>query len=726
MIEPTIEGTGNIPASPTLVIPNRVDLATLRALEEALGGRDRVAWMVENSLRPDPEVMMYLSQSRAAGFLCAIDRSNPEDLVNMVRDRLVQGRFVVLLCGRPGQQAAALTDVPGKLLSFADNSKLSALPVYIGMFNQSLTGGITTRAPYDRVNLQFMPELKPGAALGSRVRSAWMEAAAEQLNHHPALQQSLPQALIRSIIDHQEALIIDGVDDSQLSYRRLLIYALIMAEKLHKRVTNRRLGIILPPGKLAAVANLACLLAGITPVNINYTAAAEDFRYQTELSGINRFITEVRFTHKLQQFSWPAPRDLIYIDRELADISAGSVKLRELAIRFGKVDLLTRHLMNHQQPNDEAVLLFSTATGGIAKGCPYTHRMLLSAVLQLSSRLPLSAGQRALGAMPLYLPAGLLCGLLLPLLHGMDIVTYPDTRTPRRLCELAHNYSTALTVFTPAQTHAILQVGKPAHFAGMRYFLTAGEKLSGDLLNRAARDYKLTLYECYSLAECALPVAINAPTPATAPGTAHIIPAGQVGSVGAPMPGIAVRISDLNRPEQSLPPSTPGLIWLKGSAVISSYLKDKPDAATCMRGKWFCTGDVGKLDHEGLLTISGRKSRFSKINDDLVPHEAAEEALCRVLGVDPSDGVRRLAIVGVPNPKSGNGEILVLLSTLHKTVVPQDLITARYGLLNARYPASWAPNRILPVTSIPVLANGKLDYPLCYRGVCQQLGISLH
>lgn len=723
MIEPTIEGLGNIPSSPTLVIPNRVDLPTLRAIESALGGRDRVAWMVENSLRPDPEVMMYLSQSRSAGFLYSIDRSGTEDLVKIVRDRQVQGRHVVLLCGRPGQQPAATTDIPGKILSFADGSKLSALPIYVGMYRQELIGSIVTAAPYERLCIHIMPELMPGPSLSARVRGSWMEAAAEQINAHPALRNTLSQAIQQSLIQHPNAMLIDGVDDSQLSYSKLLVYAIIMAEKLHKRVSNRRLGIILPPGKLATIANLACILAGISPININYNDSPEDFRYQAELTGVDRFITEVRFTHKLQQFPWPPPRDLIYIDRELADVSTTTLKIRELLIRLGKIDLITRRLQNKpQQPDDEALVIFSSATGGMAKGTPYSHRMLLSAVMQLSSRMLLEPGQRTLAAMPLYLPVGLLTGLLLPLLHGLDVVTYPDTGTPKRLCELAHNYGTVLTAFSPAQTNTILNAGKPEHFSTLRYYLVAGERVPAELAQRAATDYKLTLHECYSLAESVLPVSISAATPAAAPGTPHIIPASQPGTAGSPMPGVAVRISDLNRPEQSLPPTSPGLIWIAGSTVISSYLKNRPDTTTCMRGKWLCTGDVGRLNPDGLLIISGRKARFSKIDDDIVAHEAAEEALCRVLNVPTADGVRRLAIVGVPNPR-GIGEILVLLSTVHKHIVPQDLITARYGLLNARYPATWAPSRIIPVKSIPVLPNGKLDYPLCYRGTCQQLGI---
>ncbi len=721
---PTIEGSGNIPASPTLVIPNRLDLPALRALKEALGGNDRVAWMVENTLRPSADILRYFEQNPSPGFLCAIDQTSKENLVNMIRERLVQGRHVVLLCGHPGQQPATLADVPGKLLSIADGSKLSALPVYVGMYKNSLTEGITTSAPWDREVVQILQEVRPGPNLGAAVRSAWMEAEAEQLASHPALQGSLRDALMASLIANPNAMIIDGVDDSQLTYRRLLTYAMIVCDKLRANVTNKRLGILLPPGKLATIANVACILAGIVPVNFNYDLSASAFHHQVEQSGVDRFITENRFIHKQQQFAWPSQRDLIYIDRELAEVSPSSLHLRDLAIRFDKAELYTRHMRRQQlRPTDEALLFFTSGTGGMVKGVPMSNCAAQTAIMQMSCRLTISRGQRVLSALPLSQPMGLLCGILLPLMLGMDIVTYPDTRTPRRLCELAHNYSTVLTAFTPAQIHELLDAGRPEHFSTLRYFLVTGEKLPTSLAHRAINEFKLMLQECYCLSEATAPVAICAPPPPSAPGTSHIIPAGYAGCVGAPLPGTAVRISDLNKPEKTLPSTATGLIWIKGNTVLPGYLKDKPESTTCMRGKWFCTGDVGKMDADGLLTICGRKARFSKIGDDLVSHVAAEEALARVLGAPEPDDTCRLAIVGVPNPRGGGGEILVLLSTLHTTVVPQDLITARYALLNARYPASWAPDRIIPVPAIPVLPNGKLNYPMCYYGVCGQLGI---
>lgn len=713
MQELTIEGAGNIPGSHVLVLPNRVDKVALLALEKALGGRDCVSWMVEASLRPDAGIMGYLAETRAAGFMCSMGRTSREALADQVHDHL-KTRHVVLLCGRPGQQPGSLCDVPGQLLSFFDETTLPILPVYASPRREPAEAALPPGI------LRFMPLEKAGAALGARVRAAWMEAEADWMEALPGA--SLPHALMQSLIAHPDALVIDGVDDTQMSFRQLLALSLMLCNRLRKHTSSRALGIILPPGKLAAIANVACLLAGIMPVNINYTAPERSFRQQAAAAGISRYITETRFIHKQQQFSWPSQRDLLFIDRELAELGGGQMKLWSLLIRWAKPEFLAARIgLQQPRPDDPAMLLFTTATGGDAKGVPLSHRMLLAGVLQTRMRFSLQPGQRVLGALPLYQPAGLQLGLLLPLLSGADVVTYPSPGAAKRLCNLAHNYGTVLTAFTPSQTRALLQAAQPDTFAAMRHFLVVGEKLPADLARHASHDLKLELHGCYTLTEAAVPVAACAPAAGQAPGTAHVLPTGRPGCVGAPLPGVAIRISDLDRMETTLPPTSMGLVWLRGAAIMRGYLESP--ATPCQRGRWFCTGDVGCLDEDGLLSISGRRARFSKIGGELVPHELLEELLCRIMGVDPAGEIRRLAVVGVPNPK-GTGEMLVLLSTLHKTVSPHDAITLRYGILNAHYPAFWAPDRILAVTSIPTLPNGKLHYRLCRNGACRMLGLT--
>ena len=142
-----------------------------------------------------------------------------------------------------------------------------------------------------------------------------------------------------------------------------------------------------------------------------------------------------------------------------------------------------------------------------------------------------------------------------------------------------------------------------------------------------------------------------------------------------------------------------------------------------MHGNWFCTGDVGFMSADGMLTILGRKVRFTQMGNEMIPHVLLEEYLYKILNVPQDDNVRKLAIVGVPNLTGG--EELVLLSTLHKEVTAADYSVLRNGVSNMNLPRNWVPRHIIPVKFIPTLANGKLNYQACFEGTCQMLNIKI-
>ncbi len=726
MSEIRIEGVDSIPAQPMVVVPNRVDLPTMLELEKALGGKPRIAWMVENTLMPGEAVMNHLRQNQCAGFVCAINQQGRDFILNKVRQHIETGRHVVLLPGRPLQAPGTLSDIPGNLLSLFDGSPLHAMPVYAGMYNNYFDAAITTREPYDQLHISFCPPLKAGPQLSGRIQAAWMSAQAAQLQQHPMLEHPcLPQLLVEAILRNPQGKLLDGVDDSTLLYRDLLSAAVMASSILKKHSNNTRMGIILPPGKLGVIANLACLLAGITAVNINYTATPEQFQHVVKQAGLTRFITDTRFTNMQRKFSWPLSRDLIYLDRELAE--QGPWKLKAWTT-LGKLRT-PQQLMQHADiatpgAEDEAVITFTGGTDDMPMGVPVTHRMLLAAAISLRSRLSLSPGHdNLLSVLPAFMPAGLIGGIILPLLGGFDMVTYPTATAGKRLCTLINQHAVALLINTPAGLRAILKATRaPEHLSHLQYCLSAGAKLPANMAEAAEQRFGIQLLESYGTAEV-LPFAAAAmPAPAADPNTTRpTLPTMRKGSVGAPLPGVAVRITGLYSPDASPTPAKPGLIWLKGPAVTRRYLGVSNEDTPRMHGNWFCTGDVGYMTPDGLLTILGRRVRFTQIGDEMIPHVQLEEILYKIFNVQPEDNERKLAVVSVPS-RTG-GEELVMLSTLHKEVIPSDYLTLRYGVTNLHLPGSWAPRHIIPLKYIPTLPNGKLDYQTCFLGACRALKI---
>lgn len=726
MSEIRIEGADSIPAQPMLIVPNRVDLPTMLELEKALGGKGRVAWMVESSLMPGEAVMNHLRQSQSAGFVCALNQQGRELILTKARHQLEAGRHVVLLPGRPLQAPASLTDIPANLLSLFDGSPLHAMPVYVGMYNNYFDAAITTREPYDRLHLTFCPPLRAGHQLGSRIQAVWMSAQTAQLQQHPMLEHPcLPQLLVEALLRNPQGRLLDGVDDSTLLYRDILSAAVMTTGVLEKHTGNTRMGIILPPGKLGTIANLACLLAGITAVNINYTATPEQFAHMVKQTGLTRFITDTRFTNMQRKFSWPPSRDLIYLDKELAEKGPWKLKAWNTLAKLRTPQQLMQHAsIATPGAEDEAAIIFTGGTEDKPMGVPVTHRMLLAAAMSLRSRLQLSPGHDILlSVLPAYTATGLISGFLLPLLGGFDMVTYPTPTAGKRLCTLVRQHAVVLAANTPAGIRAMLKAAtEPNTFTQLQYCLSAGAKLPASLAEAAQQRFGLQLLECYSAAEV-LPFAAAAmPAPMDGSDTMHpTLPTARKGCIGAPLPGVAVRITGLYTPEPSPTPSSPGLVWLKGPAVTRRYLEVSNEDTPRMHGNWFCTGDVGYMSPDGLLTILGRKVRFTQMGDQMIPHVQLEELLYKIFNVTAEDNERKLAVVSVPS-RTG-GEELVMLSTLHKEVAPADYLTLRYGVTNMHLPSSWAPRHIIPVKYIPTLPNGKLDYQTCFLGACRVLKI---
>ena len=728
MSEIRIDGTDSIPAQPMLVLPNRVDLTTMLELEKVLGGPGRIAWMVESTLMPGEAIMTHLRETKSPGFVCAVNQQGRDAVIVKARQQLERGRHVVLLPGRPLQAPGTLSDVPAHLLSLFDTTPLHAMPVYAGMYNNYFDAAITTREPYDRLHISFCPPVRAGSQLGTRVQAAWMSAQVAQLEQLPMLEHTnLPEMLVEALLRNPKGQLIDGIDDSTLPYRDVLSAAVMATSVLEKHAGTTRMGIILPPGKLSTIANLACLLAGITAVNINYTASREQFEHMVKQAGLTRFITETRFVNKQRQFSWPHSRDLIYLDTELAEQGPWKLKAWNTISKLRTPQQLMQHAkVVTSAPEAEAAIIFTGGTEDKPMGVPISHRMLLAGAISLRSRLELSPGHdNLLSVLPAYTPAGLITGLLLPLLGGYDMVTYPTPTAGKRLCTLVNQYHVAMAAHTPAGLRAMLKAGtEPTTFAPLRYCLSCGAKLPADLAEAARQRFGLQLLECYSSAEVLPFAAASVPAPAADPdSTRPMLPTTRKGGIGAPLPGVAVRITGLYTPEASPTPSNPGLVWLRGPSVTRSYLGISNEDTPRMHGNWFCTGDVGYMTPDGLLTILGRKVRFTQVGNEMIPHVQLEEILYNIFNVTPEENERKLAVVSVPS-RTG-GEELVMLSTLHKEVIPSDYLTLRYGVTNLHLPSSWAPRHIIPVKYIPTLPNGKLDYQTCFLGACSMLKIKL-
>ncbi|HET6323303.1 MAG TPA: acyl-[ACP]--phospholipid O-acyltransferase, partial [Planctomycetaceae bacterium] len=151
-----------------------------------------------------------------------------------------------------------------------------------------------------------------------------------------------------------------------------------------------------------------------------------------------------------------------------------------------------------------------------------------------------------------------------------------------------------------------------------------------------------------------------------------------------------------------------GLLWIKGPNVMAGYLNKPDKTAEVIHDGWYNTGDIGTIDNDGFIRITGRQSRFSKIAGEMVPHIRIEELLEKIVE-DPTDeeaeGEAKIAVTAVPDADKGE-RIIVLHKPLGKSV---DEILKQLGA--ADIPNLWLPSAdsFIEVPEIPILGTGKLD-----------------
>ena len=122
-----------------------------------------------------------------------------------------------------------------------------------------------------------------------------------------------------------------------------------------------------------------------------------------------------------------------------------------------------------------------------------------------------------------------------------------------------------------------------------------------------------------------------------------------------------------------------------------------------MHGEWYASGDVGHVDKDGFIYITGRESRFSKIGGEMVPHIQVEEEIAKIVG--GNEDTTTIAVCGVPDEKKGE-RLIVLYSQLDQ---PPDAIVRK--LIEAGLPGIFvpSPDSFIQVDAIPILGTGKLD-----------------
>ena len=208
-------------------------------------------------------------------------------------------------------------------------------------------------------------------------------------------------------------------------------------------------------------------------------------------------------------------------------------------------------------PDSLATVIFSSGSTGVPKGIMLSHFNLatnVDAVLQLFS---LDQRDRIIGVLPLFHSFGFMATIWLPLFTGGGVVYHPNPTDAKVIGELVHKYKGTFLLSTPTFCGTYMRKCTREQFASLRFVVVGAEKLREPLRKEFEETFGIDLLEGYGMTEMSPVVAVNTPDYRDGKeiqiGTKH-------GTVGLPIPGVAVRIVDPETKEP-LRPARKACCW---------------------------------------------------------------------------------------------------------------------------------------------------------------------
>jgi acyl-[acyl-carrier-protein]-phospholipid O-acyltransferase/long-chain-fatty-acid--[acyl-carrier-protein] ligase len=263
---------------------------------------------------------------------------------------------------------------------------------------------------------------------------------------------------------------------AKLTFGAALLRALFLARRLRGVWRDQeRVGILLPPSVPGALVNLAALLLGKVPVNLNYTASKETLASCAHQCGLQTVVTAQAFLDRVRIEVPASPvwlEDLAASPRFGEHIAASVAWL--LPARWIERSLGVRHPVRIDDP---ATIIFSSGSTGDPKGVVLSHFNIAANVDQLNQVFLLEGHDRILGILPFFHSFGFTGTLCLPALLGIGVVFHPNPLEARAIGALVGRYAVTFLLATPTFLQAYIRRCAPEEFGSLRIVMTGTEKL---------------------------------------------------------------------------------------------------------------------------------------------------------------------------------------------------------------------------------------------------------
>jgi malonyl-CoA/methylmalonyl-CoA synthetase len=430
----------------------------------------------------------------------------------------------------------------------------------------------------------------------------------------------------------------------------------------------------------AIVLYVACLRLGAVYVPINTASTANEVDYTLRDAEPRLAVVRPADSQALAQVAEAAGVT------ELQTLGAGGDgSLVELSRRFaGRIE--ARPVLS---PAALAAIVYTSGTTGRPKGALLSRGNLGSNAATLAAFWRFSPEDILLHALPLFHVHGLFVGINIALASGSSLLLQSGFDAPRVLESLPR-----ATVFMGVPTFYTRLLQLPgldrASTAHIRLFVSGSAPLLPDTHHEFERRTGHIILERYGMTETLM----NTSNP--------YIGLRLPGSVGPALPGIDLRIatSGAAQPDDE---SAVGEIEVRGPNVCAGYWRDPEKSKSAFTADgWFKTGDLGRLNQDGYVTIVGRaKDLVITGGYNVYPKEVETE-------LDALQGVAESAVFGVPHPDFGEGVTAVVVAESGAQLAEAEIL----GAIRTRLARYKLPKRVLIVDELPRNQMGKVQKSL--------------
>jgi malonyl-CoA/methylmalonyl-CoA synthetase len=352
-----------------------------------------------------------------------------------------------------------------------------------------------------------------------------------------------------------------------------------------------------------------------------------------------------------------------------------------------------RHTPVARQADDLAAILYTSGTTGRSKGAMLSHGNLLSNAQTLKTYWGWKSADVLIHALPIFHVHGLFVASHGALLNGSRMIWFGKF-DPRAVVARLPD----ATVFMGVPTLYVRMLAEPSltpEACGlMRLFISGSAPLLPETFNAWRERTGHTILERYGMSETVMLTS-----------NPYLAVEGErrAGTVGFPLPGVQVRIRDAQS-GQPCPTGEIGGIEVKGPGVFSGYWrmpeKTREEFVIDDAGeRWFKTGDVGRFDERGYLSIVGRSK-------DLIISGGYNVYPAEIEGyINEMDGVAESAVIGVPHPDFGEGVVAVVVPTAGASVDGESVVAS----LKTRIANFKVPKFVFVEPELPRNAMGKVQ-----------------